>query len=130
MIDIQQHRVKPPARLLRVETVRGLRAREEVGVHHSAARIAREFFAQRNQAALMPFDHRLQGVHHQQRCDLAMLERRHRRVSESEPAHHDIPARAFQLSQSQMGERDLHLMEQARHQERVPELYLVNLDAA
>ena len=129
MIDIQQHRVKLPARLFRVETVRGLRAREEVSVHHSVARIAREFFAQWHQAALMPFDHRFQGVYDQQRCDLTMLERCHSCISESEPAHDDIPARASQLSQSQMGERDLHVMEQARHQERVPELYFVNLEA-
>ena len=45
MIDIQQDRVKLPARLIRIEAFRRLGPLEEVGLDHSAARITGEFLA-------------------------------------------------------------------------------------
>ena len=88
------------------------------------------FLAQRDQAALVPFDHRRQRIDDQQRCDFAVFQRRRGRVAEPEPADDDIPVRAFQFGQSQVRQRLFHLMEQTRHQKRVAQLHFVNLDPA
>src|SRR3954471_24564028 len=128
MVDIEQDRVKLPARLVRVESVDRLGAPEEIGLHKAGAPVAHEFGAQRDQTPLMPPDHRLQSIDDQERLDFAVLQSRDGRVSKSQPAHHDIPVRAFDLSQSKMSQLLLNLMEQARHQKGVAKLHLVNLD--
>ena len=78
----------------------------------------------------MPLDHRLQGIDHKQGRDFAVLERRARRIAKAEPADHNVPLAARQLGQSAMRERNLHLVKQTRHQERVAQLHLVDFGAA
>jgi hypothetical protein len=53
-----------------------------------------------------------------------------RRVTKTQTAHDDVQCADVQFGQPQIGERDLHFGEHARHQERIAQLDLVHLHSA
>ncbi len=78
----------------------------------------------------MPLDHRVERLDHQERAHWRVLQRRHHRISESQTTYDHVPRFSAELGQPQVGQCDLHVMKQARHEERVPELHLEDLDSA
>lgn len=75
----------------------------------------------------MPVDHLGQGVDHDQRTHPRVVQRRPGRVPETEPAHGDVERALGQFRQTEAGQLDLALGEEARHQVFVAELDLVHV---
>ena len=98
VIDIQQHRMVATLRRIRIE---GRLARprhreaEEIPVNKTTPRVRREAGTERHQSLLVPFDHRLEVIDHDQGRDAWILEGRTRGVAKAEPAHHHIEPRAL-----------------------------------
>ena len=67
MVDVDQHGVEGAPGRGRIEARFGRRQREEIAMHKAAARLSGEFAAERDQAAGVPVDHRLQRLDHDQR---------------------------------------------------------------
>ena len=59
-----------------------------------------------------------------------MRERRDRGVAESEAADHDVPLTGFKRAEPEVAQRDFHDVKQARHEKRVAEVYLVDVEVA
>ena len=66
MIDIHQHRIEAATRYVQIESIRGMRHREEVAIDETATRIVGHLLAKRKQALLVPFDHLGQRIDHDQ----------------------------------------------------------------
>ena len=77
----------------------------------------------------MPFDHLGEGVDDQQRTDVLVLQHGLCRVTESEAAHDHLWSFRRQFGEGEVGQLDLGDGEQARHQELVVELDLVDVRA-
>ena len=83
--------------------------------------------ADRDQPALVPLDHLAERLDHEQRAHARVLQHGLRGVAEPEPADHHVEAGPRQLRQREPGDLDLGHREQARHQEVVVELDLVDV---
>jgi hypothetical protein len=93
-----------------------------------AARIVREGPPERQQSLLVPFDHRLKRIHHDERTHVVTLQHGLSRVAEAKPADHDIARLPFtQRREPQPRQRDLGRGEQARHQGLISELDLEHI---
>ncbi|GAB3855573.1 hypothetical protein GCM10027610_089080 [Dactylosporangium cerinum] len=97
-------------------------------MHEPAARVVRQRARQRQQAAPVPADDRVQVVDDQQRLDPRVFEGGVGGVAEAEPADDDLERTAGQRGQSQRREGDLSDGEEAGHEVFVAELHLVHLD--
>ena len=129
MIDIDQHRIEAAAWCLRIESIDGVRHREEIAMDQPAARIRRQVRPKRQQAALVPFDHLGQRIDHDERSHPRIFQHRLRGVTKPEPANDHIEVRSLQRRQSQPRQRNLRGREQARHQKLVAEFYFIDVDA-
>ena len=83
---------------------------EKVAMYEAAARIGGETRAEKHQSsARMPLDYRFQRFDDEERADGVVLQRRSRRVAESQSADHDIKRR-FQVRQTKISQRNLDFM--------------------
>ncbi|MFC6658836.1 hypothetical protein ACFQEX_26900 [Roseibium salinum] len=101
----------------------------KVAVNEPASAVCRKLLAERQQALLMPFDNRRQGVDDQHRAHIRRLECSGRRVAEPEPADDDAKIRFGQCLQRNAPESYLRDGKLGRHQEFVVELDLVDVFA-
>ena len=130
MVDVQQHGVELPARRGRIEArFRAGGQREKVAVDEPAAGIGGEFETERNHATRVPFDDGFQCFDDEQRAHRRVFQGRARGVSEAQSADDHVPRRVRQSRQSQIGERDLDLVKQARHEKGVAEFHLEDFQA-
>jgi hypothetical protein len=56
VIDIDKHRIETAAGVAGIESIRGMRHREEVAMDEAAARIAGQLLSKRQQALFVPLD--------------------------------------------------------------------------
>ncbi len=126
MVDIEQDGVETAAGRRWIEAFGRSGQDEEIGQHEAAARIAAEDRPEGNEPALVPFDDGRQGIDDDQLVYRGVFQRRHRRVTEPQPAHDDIPRSRLERRQPEIGERDFHDMEEARHQKGVAKDHFVD----
>src|SRR3954471_23898313 len=129
MVNVEQHGMEAAAWLIAIKTVVRDREREEIGMNETAARIASQRFRKRNQALLVPADHRLQSINHKQRPEALLAHRGCRGVAETKAANDDVDRVHLHFRKCKIGKRFLNDMKQARHQERLTEFYLENVGA-
>ena len=128
MIDIHQHRIEAAARRAGIESVRGMRHREEVAVDQAAARIAGQLLAERKQTLLVPLDDLGQRVDHDQGSHARIFEHRLRGVTEPETADDDVEVVSLKRGQPEPRQFNLGDGEGARHQKLVAEFDFVDVD--
>jgi hypothetical protein len=128
VIDIEEDSVKSAPGRRGVEAGGGSGESEKVTMDQAATRIARERRAERYEAALMPFDHGVEGIDDNQFAHRRMLERGDGGVAEPESAHDDIAWTGVEVGQAEIGERDFDFVEEARHEKVVPELHLEDFE--
>ncbi len=125
VIDIEQDRVKKAACVLRIEAaVHSRREGKKIAVDEAAARVGGELEAERDHPALMPLNHCIQSFDDEERAKARMPERSNGGVSETEPTDNHIEFRRLECSEPKIGERDFHLVEEARHEKGIAELHL------
>ena len=129
VVDIHQHRVEAATGRGGIEPIRRMRHREEVGIDETAARIAGQLLAERQQTLLVPFDDLGKRVDHDQRPHAGIFQHRLRGVAKPETADDHVEVAACQCRQSQPREFDLGRRELARHQVFVAELDFEDVDA-
>lgn len=130
MVDIEQHGVEFPARRFGIEPLfRCGGESKKIGVNEAAARVGHKLRAERDQSALVPLDHRLERFDDNERLHGWILQGRECGVAEPETADNDIELRRGQRSQPEIGERDFHVVEEARHKKVVAKFYLKDLKA-
>jgi hypothetical protein len=102
--------------------------REEVALHEPDPRVGRQTDRVGEQVPLVPADHLSQRLDDDQRTYACIRERGTRGVAEAEPAHEHLQLGPGDRGQSEVRQLDLGDREQARHQELVAELHLVDVD--
>ena len=102
--------------------------REEVALDQPGARVGGERRGIRQQVLLVPADDRGEGLDDDERAHPWLLERGDRGVPQPQPADDDVQLVAGAGRQPQPGQLDLGDGEQARHEELVAELDLVDVD--
>jgi len=124
MVDVEQHGMEKPPGLVRIETVLRIAGEgEEIAVDQAAARVAGELPAEGNQSSLMPLDHRIQRLDDEERAHRGIPERGDRCVAQPQTADHHVPLPRVERREAEIGERDFDFVEEARHEESVPELH-------
>ena len=130
MVDIEQHGVKFPTGRFGIEPLlRSGSERKKIGMHEAAARVGHKLRAERDQSALVPIDHRFERFDDNERLHGWILQGRERGIAEPEAADHDIELGRGQPSQPEIGERDFHVVEEARHEKVVAKFYFKDLEA-
>jgi len=97
---------------------------EKVAMDHAAPRIIIKRRAKWNEAALVPFDYRIEGIHNDEFAHGRMFERGDRGVAKSKATHDDIVRTGAERFQAEIGERDFDLVKEARHEKGLAELHL------
>ena len=120
VVDVEQNRIP---RALRVGAHHG----EEVGLDERGARVVNKRSGCRQQFALMPPDHRIQGFNHVEPGHACIGERGDRRVAEPEPADDHVERIPLRSREPQMRELLLCDDEQRRHEVLLTELDFINL---
>ena len=80
MIDVEKDGVESLAGILEIESL-GVHRREEISTNEAAARIGGKLRTQWDKSAMMPVDHRLQGIDDDQGSYRWVLEDRARRIA-------------------------------------------------
>jgi drug/metabolite transporter (DMT)-like permease len=109
-----------------IEAFRPLGPGEKIAGGDSATGIGRQRRAQRNQAAAVPANDRLQEFYDQERTHLGMGKRGDSRVTKAEAAHDHIPSATGQFAETEVGQRILHRVKHAGHQKRLAQFYFVD----
>ena len=137
VVDVDEDRV-PQVRRTGCESLVARDDREEVAVNQMTPDIVRELGSEREEVILVPSDHLGEGFDDIERPDAAILEHGARGVSEPESTDEHIDGSVNRsvnrsgvgphLTQAEPRQRDLRRREQARHQELVAQLHLVDVD--
>jgi len=124
VVDVEQDSVKEPLRLLLVESLSRRGEREEIAQDQTGSRVGGELRAERNEAAAVPADDLLKRLDNEERTDPGIFERGERGVTQAKAADNDVQIWSLRCRQSQIGQRDFDLVEEARHEERIAQFHL------
>jgi len=124
VVDVEQDSVKEPVWILCVESLPGGGEREEIAQDQTASRVGRKLRPERNETAPVPADDGLKRLDNEERTDSGMIERGERGVPQPKATDDDIQLGSLHGRQSQIGERDFDLMEEARHEECIAQFHL------
>ncbi len=128
VVDVEEDGLEAATGLRGIEARGGRGEGEEVAVDEAAAWIAGEHGAERDEAAPMPVDHGVEEIDDDQLADRRVLQRGDGGVTEPEAAHHHIARTGSERGEAEIGEGDFDFVEEARHEEVLPELHLEDLE--
>ena len=88
MVYVEQNRIKLSLFIENIKT--RPRQFKKIPLPQFTAFIFRSNFSERHESSLMPINHFLKFINHQQRTDILIFQSRRRRVTQTETADHDI----------------------------------------